>query len=229
MHKVERRILSLAAPFAAAALLAMSGGLAAQGGEPETPPPAEEQGEAAAKSPESRPAAPAQRAVPHVTGTVARWNGSRFDLQLPDGKTEQVAVNRDTKVLAKIEAGARVSVEYRRKVSGFVIAERVLPAEEAAPEAPPAAAAAPAQSPGSPAITGSVVTWNDAALIVRTEAGEVTFFLSPETEYLVKSLDAGLQVVVEYQEEGAAKLATRVRAAQAKEKETPARKGDSGL
>jgi hypothetical protein len=72
----------------------------------------------------------------------------------------------------------------------------------------------PAPSADTPTLKGEVVKWNDAALILRTAAGEVTLFLSPETVYLVDSLDPGLKVVVEYEEVNQAKLATTIRAAE---------------
>ena len=197
MEKLERKVLSLAA----AALLAVAGGLAAQsGGEPEKQPPAQKREEA--------------RAVPQVTGRVILWNGDRIDLKTRDGKTQKVAVNADTKRLVEIQEGAEVTVEYRRKVGSFVIAERVLPAEEsaAAQSGTGTAGTAPGQSPN--AVTGEVVSWNDAALIVRAKEGDVTLFLSPTTEYLLKSLDPGVLVTIEYREgSDGAKLATRVLAA----------------
>ncbi|HEX7181969.1 MAG TPA: hypothetical protein VF756_09015 [Thermoanaerobaculia bacterium] len=228
MQKRERKILSWTASLAAAALIATASGLAAQSsGEPEKQPPAQEQeqppasaaqdsGQTPEKKPsESRPAAPARRAVPQVTGTVTLWNGHRIELKTKAGKIQKVAVNPETERLVEIKVGSEVTVEYHRKVSSFIIAERVRPAEENATAAQSGAATAPGRQPSS--VTGSVVSWNNTALVLRTETGEVTLFLSPQTEYLVKSLDPGLQVIVEYRE-GAdrAKLATRVRAAQEK-------------
>jgi hypothetical protein len=199
MSKLNRKILSLAASFAAAALLA-AGGLAAQGGEPEQPPSERKRQQV--------------RALPQVTGTVVLWNGDRIDLKTWEGKTQKVAVNADTERLVEIQEGAEVMVEYRRKVGSFIIAERVRPVEESAAEpAQPGTGTASVQ--GLNTVTGEVVSWNDAALALRTDAGDVTLFLSPETEYLVKSLDPGLLVTVEYREgSDRAKLATRVRSAQ---------------
>ena len=71
----------------------------------------------------------------------------------------------------------------------------------------------PEPSSDKPTITGEVVKWNDSALLLKTEAGEVTLFLSPDTVYLVDSLDPGLRVIVEYEEVNQAKLATTIRAA----------------
>jgi hypothetical protein len=197
MQKLDRKALALAA-----VLLAMAGGLAAQSGAgPEEKPPAQK---------------PVQtRAVPHVTGTVVHWNGDRIDLKTRDGKTQKVAVNADTKRLVEIKEGTEVTVDYRRKIGGFVIAERVRPVEEAA-AAQAATGTAPGQAPNT--VTGSVVSWNDAALLLRTDAGDTTLFLSPETQYLVKSLDPGTLVTVEYrQSPDGARLATRVLAAKEKE------------
>lgn len=192
MQKLDRKILS----FAVAALLAVPAGLAAQSGQ--EPPPQEPKRQQA-------------RALPHVTGTVILWNGDRIDLKTPEGKTQKVAVNTDTERLVEIQEGIQVTVDYRRKVGSFVIAERVRPAGESA-AAQSGTGTAPGQSPK--AVTGEVVSWNNAALALRNEAGDVTLFLSPETEYLVKSLDPGTRVTVEFRE-GAdgAKLATRVLAA----------------
>ncbi len=228
MQKLERRILPLVASMAAAAVLTAGGSVAAQSAsEPEKQKAAQEQQEqqqdhsqTQEQAPdEGQATAPVRPAVPHVTGTVIRWTGNRIDLKTPDGKLQKVAVNTDTERLVEIREGAEVTVEYRRKISGFVIAQRVLGAE----------AGAPAAQPGTPgrragAVTGSVVSWNNAVLLLRTDAGEVTLFLSPSTEYLVRSLDPGLPVTVEYRE-GAdrAKMATRVLAAKAKDDEDSAK------
>jgi hypothetical protein len=225
MQKLERRNLSLVASLAVAALLAMAGGTAAQSaGEPEEQRQAQEQQQEQQQqsreqsTDETRPAAPVRPAGPHVTGTVVRWTGNRIDLKTPEGKLQKVAVNRDTERLVEIAEGVEVTVEYRRKISDFVIAKRVLAAETGAPAVQPAKGTT--AGPKANSVTGKVVSWNNAALLLRTDAGEVTFFLSPSTEYLVKSLDPGLLVTVEYRE-GAdrAKMAARVLAAEAKVEE----------
>lgn len=212
MQKLERENVSIAVSLAAAALLTLAASAAAQSaGEPVQRTPVQEQ----------QQAAPVRSTVPQVTGTVTRRTRSRLDLKTTDGKSQKVAVNKDTKWLVDdVKEGAEVTVEYRRKISGFVIAERVLPAREAAPAAQAGMAMAP--GPAAHAVTGSVVSWNDAALLLRTEAGDVTLFLSPSTQYLVEPLNAGLLVTAEYRE-GAdrAKVATRVLAAETKS-EVPA-------
>ena len=231
MQKLERKILSLTACLAVV-LLAMAPGVEAQSaGEPEKQEPVQEQQaqdnhQTPEQIPEKAPAtAPARRAVPHVTGTVTRMTASRIDLKTPEGKVQKVAVNQDTEWLVDAREGSAVKVEYRRKVSGFVIAERVLPAEEGAPAVQPGKGTAPGQN--AKTVTGSVVSWNNTALVLRTEAGDVTLFLSPSTEYLVKSLDPGLRVSVEYEGSDRAKVATRVLAVQAKE-EGSAKKDEGG-
>lgn len=192
MKKPGLKILS----FAVAVLLAVSGVLAAQSG-PEPP---------------QEPKRQQVRAVPQVTGTVIHWNGDRIDLKTREGKTQKVAVNADTERLVEIQEGIEVTVEYRRKVGSFVIAERVRPVEE---NAAAQSGTGTATSPSPSSMTGEVVSWNDAALVVRTAEGEITLFLSPETEYLVKSLDPGSRVTVEFREgSDGAKLATRVHAAE---------------
>lgn len=192
MKKPSLKILS----FAVTVLLAVSGGLAAQSGQ----------------EPPQEPKRQQVRAVPQVTGTVIHWNGDRIDLKTREGKTQKVAVNTDTERLVEIQEGIEVTVEYRRKVGSFVIAERVRPVEE---NAAAQSGTGTATSPSPNAMTGEVVSWNNSALILQTEQGDVTLFLSPETEYLVKSLDPGVRVTVEFREgSDGAKLATRVRAAE---------------
>ena len=187
MRKLGRKILTLAA-----ALLVTAGGLAAQTGAQETPPP---------KQPPAR-----ARTVPHITGTVTLWNGNRMDLKTPEGKTLKVAVNEYTKRSVEIRKGAEVTAEYRRKIGGFYIATRVLEAGEGAAAQPPAA-------PGSnlKTVTGSVVSGNPTELSLRTSTGDITLFLSPNTQYEVKPLNPGALVTVEYRQ-GAdgARVATRV-------------------
>ncbi len=163
---------------------------------------------AAARSEPAAQPEPA-RASPHVLGTVSYWNGDRLEVKTPDGKTEKIAVNKETKRQVEIKTGVEVAVEYRRKIGGFIIAERVLPAAAVQPAAAPAAAA-----PGS--VTGTVVTWNNAVLILKTAEGDINLALSPSTEYRVASLDPGLLVIVDYQEgSDHARLATLVQAAPA--------------
>lgn len=200
MQKPEGKIFSSALSLTVAALIALSSGVAAQSA-----------GEAKAQEQQAVSATPKG---PHITGTVTRWNGNRMDLKLADGKIQKVAVNNGTEKLVEVKDGTEVTVEYRREISGFVIAERVLPAVKAAPAAQASAKAAPGQK--VPAVTGSIVSWNDAALLLRTETGDVTLFLSPSTEYLVQP-GPGMQVTAEYRE-GAdrAKVATRVLAAERK-------------
>ena len=210
MDKIERSIRSLLgflAFLATVALLAVPANLAAQSATEQE----EQKQEQQEQSPPEARTAPAPRA-PHVTGTVLRWTGYRIDLKTPEGKTQEVAVNKDTEQLVEIKPGAEVTVEYHRKIGDFVIAERVRSVEEADTAAQSGTDTAPAASPGT--VTGAVVSWTDAALILRTDAGDVTLFLSPRTEYLVKSLDPGLMVTAEYQAtSNDAKLATRVQAA----------------
>ncbi len=208
MDRIEWSFRSLLASLATVALLAIPANLAAQSATEQEEQKQEQQEQS---SPETRPA-PAPRALPHVTGTVVRWNGYRIDLKTPEGKTQEVAVNEDTERLVEIEPGAEVTIEYRRKIGDFVIAERVRPVQEADTAAQSATGTAPAAGPST--VTGTVVSWTDAALVLRTDAGDVTLFLSPRTEYLVKSLDPGLRVTAEYQAtSNDAKLATRVQAA----------------
>ena len=185
---IGRQALSILA----GALLATCGSLAAQS--------AEEQ--------------QAQSSGPSLAGTVVSLEEGGFSLKTADGESHKVAVNRNTEQLVKVSSGAQVIVEYRRKVGGFVIAQRIRPAGETAADAAPAEGTA-AEAPLS--LTAEVVSWNDSALVVKTNEGEVTFFLAPTTEYLVKSLDPGLQVIVEYsQDASGARMATRVRAAEEK-------------
>lgn len=208
MEKIERRIRSLVGLLVTAVLIAIPANLAAQSATEQEQQKQEQQEQS---TPETRPA-PATRALPHVTGTVLRWNGYRIDLKTPEGKTQEVAVNKDTEQLVEIKPGAEVTVEYRRKIGDFVIAERVRSVEEADTAAQSGTDTAPAASPGT--VTGTVVSRTDAALVLRTDEGDVTLFLSPRTEYLVKSLEPGLIVTAEYQAtSNDAKLATRVQAA----------------
>ena len=214
MDKIERStrsLLGFLAFLATVALLAVPANLAAQSATEQE----EQKQEQQEQSPPEARTAPAPRALPHVTGTVLRWTGYRIDLKTPEGKTQEVAVNKDTEQLVEIKPGAEVTIEYRRKIGDFVIAERVRPVQAADTAAQ--SDTAPAASPGT--VTGAVVSWTDAALILRTDAGDVTLFLSPRTEYLVKSLDPGLMVTAEYQAtSNEAKLATRIQAAAGKEK-----------
>ena len=131
MDTTERRIRSLLASLAAAVLIAVPAALAAQDAtEPEEPEAQQEQ--------ETR----TPRGLPQVTGTVLRWNGYRIDLKTPEGET-QVAVNEETERLVEIEPGAEITVDYRRKIGDFVIAERVGPVETADEETGTVTAASP--------------------------------------------------------------------------------------
>lgn len=107
MSNLERKIISLVALFVAAALLAAAVGVAAQDAAPQPP------------------------AGPQITGAVTFWNGHRLELKTPEGKIEKVAVNKDTERKVEIKVGTEVTVEYRRRISGFIIALRILPAQGA--------------------------------------------------------------------------------------------------
>ena len=214
MKKIQREILSIVS----AALLATAGSLAAQGADEQAQQPATQPQTQSQGQEQSQPAAPARPTGPQISGTVVSWNGDRIDLKTADGKTHKVAVNTETERTVEIAPGIQVTVDYHRKVRDFIIAERVRPAGTGE-----AATPAEGTSSAAPTLTGTVVSWNDSALILKTKEGEVTFFLAPTTEYLVKSLDPGSQVIVEYSTgTDGAKLATRVRAAQ----ETQATKKD---
>ena len=207
MDRIERRIRSLMAFLATAALLAIPANLAAQSATKAEEQQPERQEQAQAQPETGETPAPAPRAVPQVTGTIASWNGYRIDLKTPDGKTQQVAVNEDTERLVEIKPGAEVTIEYRRKIGDFVIAERVRSVEEAGTAAQSGTDTAPST------VTGTVVSWTPAALVLRTEEGDVTLFLSPRTESLVKSAEPGMPVTVEYEETSdGARLALRVHA-----------------
>lgn len=204
MDRIEQRIRSLMALLATAALLAIPANLAAQ-----SATEAEGQQQEQAQPETGETPAPAPRAVPQMIGTIASWNGYRIDLKTPDGKTQQVAINEDTERLVEIKAGAEVTIEYRRKIGDFVIAERVRSVEEAGTGPQPGPDTAPST------VTGTVVSWTPAALVLRTEEGDVTLFLSPRTESLVKSVEPGVPVTVEYEETSdGAKLAMRVQPAE---------------
>lgn len=209
MDRIEQRISSLMALLATAALLAIPANLAAQTATEEE---GQQQEQAQAQPETDETPAPAPRAVPQVTGTIASWNGYRIDLKTPDGKTQQVAVNEDTERLVEIKPGAEVTIEYRRKIGDFVIAERVRSVEEAGTAPQPDPDTAPST------VTGTVVSWTPAALVLRTEEGDVTLFLSPRTESLVKSVEPGVPVTVEYEETSdGARLALRVQATEKEE------------
>ncbi len=203
MDKTERKIRFLLASAAIAALIAMPADPAAGDAAAQEAQPREQQ----------QQQAQAPRGLPRVTGTVLAWNGYRIDLKTAEGKTQQVAVNKGTERLVEIEPGAEVTVEYRRKIGDFVIAEKVLPVQEAEPGK--AAAAEPAK------VSGTVVSWTEAALVLRTEEGDATLFLSPRTESPDKPFEEGQPVTVEYQETASGdRLATRIQATTEKSGET---------
>jgi len=211
MDRIEQRIRSLMAFLATAALLAIPANLAAQSATEAEEQQQERQEQAQAQPETGETPAPAPRAVPHVTGTIASWNGYRIDLKMPDGKTQQVAINEGTERLVEIKPGAEVTIEYRRKIGDFVIAERVLSVKEAGTAAQSGTETAPNAGPST--VTGTVVSWTQAALVLRTEEGDMTLFLSPRTESLVKSIEPGMPVTVEYEETSdGARLAMRVQA-----------------
>ena len=207
MDRIDQRIRSLMAFLATAALLAIPANLAAQSATEAEEQQQERQEQAQAQPETGETPAPAPRTVPQVTGTIASWNGYRIDLKTPDGKTQQVAVNEDTERMVEIKPGAEVTIEYRRKIGDFVIAERVRSVEEAGTAAQSGTDTAPST------MTGTIVSWTQAALVLRTEEGDVTLFLSPRTESLVKSAAPGLPVTVEYEETSdGTRLAMRVQA-----------------
>lgn len=129
MDRIEQRIRSLMAFLVTAALLAIPANLAAQSATEAEEQQQERQEQAEPETGETP--APAPRAVPHVTGKITSWNGYRIDLKTPDGKTQQVAINEATERLVEIKPGAEVTIEYRRKIGDFVIAERVRSVKEA--------------------------------------------------------------------------------------------------
>ncbi len=197
MNHPERRILRLFATLAATTLIAASTGWAAQTPESAPEPPA---------------AAPAPHAVPQVTGTIVKITTSRIDLKLKDGKTQKVAINDGTQRLVELEKGVEVTVEYRRKISAFIIAERILAADAKVTEPVPAPVLKTAMA------TGEILSATNASLVLHTEEGDVTFYLVPTTEILVQPLVPELRVTVEYRENNdQAKVAVKILAAAAAE------------
>ncbi len=198
--------------FAATAWLATTAGLLGQSAEPPaaTAPPAEPPAV-------QEPAPPAQPAIPQVTGRVTRFVGNEIELKTTDGKDQKVGINDSTKTLVEIAKGVEITVEYHRKIGGFIIAERIF-AAGAAPATEPLPA--PVMKTGT--ATGDILTATDSTLVLRTGEGDVTFFLSPSTEILVKPLAPGLRVSVEYREDkDQTKVAVRVLPAKSDEPGTP--------
>ncbi|HWN45438.1 MAG TPA: hypothetical protein VNW71_24645 [Thermoanaerobaculia bacterium] len=85
MDRIERRIRALMAFLAMAALPALPANLAAQSATEAEEQQQERQEQAQTQPEAGETPAPAPRAVPHVTGTIASWNGYRIDLKTPDG------------------------------------------------------------------------------------------------------------------------------------------------
>ncbi|MEP7010646.1 MAG: hypothetical protein ABJC13_10015 [Acidobacteriota bacterium] len=198
--------------FAMTACLATTAGLLGQSAEPPaaTAPPAEPPAV-------QEPAPPAQPAVPQVTGRVTRFVGNEIELKTTDGKDQKVAINDSTKTLVEIAKGIAITVEYHRKIGGFILAERIF-AEGAAPATEPLPA--PVMKTGT--ATGDILSASDSTLVLRTGEGDVTFFLSPSTEILVKPLAPGLNVTVEYREDKEqSKVAIRIIPAKSDTPETP--------
>jgi hypothetical protein len=155
--------------------------------------------------------------MPQVTGTVTRFVGEEIELKTKDGKEQKVGLNDSTKRLVEIAKGAEITVEYHRKIGGFIIAERIV-----APGTAPATEPLPAPVLKTGTATGDILSATDSTLVLRTEEGDVTFFLSPSTEILVKPLNPGLKVTVEYREDKEqTKVAVRVIPAKSDEPETP--------
>ena len=167
-------------------------------------------------SPAENPSPP-QSSAPQVSGTIVRVNNDRIDVKTSDGKTQKVALNESTKREVELKKGADVTVEYRRRIGDFVIAERVVAAGSIPAEQP-----VPVPDLKTASATGDVLSATDASLVLRTEEGDLTFFLSPSTEILVKPLTAGLRVTVDYREDkDQMKVATRIIPATLEEPVTP--------
>jgi hypothetical protein len=218
MKPLDRRFLRRFALAAVATLIAMTPGWGAQTTEPPTTsePPAASEPQVQAPAPQE-PAPPAQPAVPQITGTVVRFVDTELDLKTKDGKEQKVALNEATKKLVEIAKGIDVTVEYHRRVGGFIIAERILAAGTA-----PATEPVPAPVIKTSMMTGDILSASDSTLVLRTKEGDVTFFLAPSTEILVKPLTPGLRVTVEYREDkDQTKVAIRVLPAKSDEPETP--------
>lgn len=199
MKYMDRSFLHHLNLLAVATLIATSAAWGAQIADPpaEAPP---------AQAPVAQePAPPPQPTVPQVTGTIVRVTESRIDLKTKDGKDQKVALNDDTERLVEVKKGTEVTVEYRRRIGDFVIAERVL-----APGTP-AAEPVPAPVLKTGTATGDVLSATEASLVLRAEDGDLTFFLSPSTEILVKPITPGLRVAVDYREDKEqTKVATRI-------------------
>lgn len=212
MKPLDRRFLRRFALAAVATLIAMTPGWGAQTAEP----PATSEPQVQAPAPQE-PAPPAQPAVPQVSGTVIRFADTEIELKTKDGKDQKVATNEGTKLLVELAKGIEVTVEYHRKVGGFIIAERILAAGAA-----PATEPVPAPVLKTSTATGDILSITDASLVLRTKEGDVTFFLAPSTEILVKPLSPGLRVTVEYREDKEqTKVAIRVIPAKSDEPEPP--------
>ncbi len=213
MKPMDRRFLHHLNLVAEATLIVTSAAWGAQIAEPpaaEVPP---------VQAPAVQEPAPTpEPTVPQVTGTVVRFVGTEIELKTRDGKEQKVALNDATQKLVEIAKGIEVTVEYRRRIGGFVIAERIF-----APGSAPTTEPVPVPVLKTSSATGEILSASDASLVLRTEEGDVTFFLAPATEILVKPLTAGLRVTVEYREDtDQSKVAIRIVAAKSEEpEETP--------
>ncbi len=161
--------------------------------------------------------APSPASASKVTGTVTRFVNDEIELRTEDGKDQKVGVTESTEKNVEIAKGVAITVEFHRKIGTFILAEKIYAAGQA-----PAAEPVPAPMVQTYMATGEIVSASDATLVLHTPDGDVTFFLLPSTEYLVKPLVAGLRVTVEYREDkDKSKVAIRVLPAKSDEPETP--------
>lgn len=145
-----------------------------------------------------------------LVGEVASWDDDSLMVKTTTGM-ENIVLTQDTRMMvdrSKLRKGMKVAVDYNRNTQGAIIADQVRMGDvKGIDKDRNAGDVKTSQSPmvGDLYLVGTVVTFDDESLVLRTAEGDRTVVLTPVTRrtYVYK---AGDPVMVDYDKDKSGRM-----------------------
>lgn len=145
-----------------------------------------------------------------LVGEVVSWSDDSLMVKTTTG-TENIVLTQDTRMMvdrSKLQKGMKVAVDYNRNTQGAIIADQVRMGDvKGIDKDRDAGAVTTSQSPmvGDYYLVGTVVTFDDDSLMLRTADGDRTVILTPVTKrtYVYK---VGDPVLVDYDKDESGRM-----------------------